>query len=93
MSKIDYQELREAAEQATQDEWVAYILPGHNGFILRARLRVGIADTLLTGLALMGKGMLVLMPVISRLSHQKLRWHSWAKLSAWRTQILMLCAE
>ncbi|HCB3340238.1 ead/Ea22-like family protein [Escherichia coli] len=28
---IDYQELREAAEQATQDEWVAYILPGHNG--------------------------------------------------------------
>ncbi|MHC6261577.1 ead/Ea22-like family protein, partial [Escherichia coli] len=24
---IDYQELREAAEQATQDEWVAYILP------------------------------------------------------------------
>ncbi len=31
MSKIDYQELREAAEQATQDEWVAYILPGHNG--------------------------------------------------------------
>ncbi|EEZ5221458.1 ead/Ea22-like family protein, partial [Escherichia coli] len=24
MSKIDYQELREAAEQATQDEWVAY---------------------------------------------------------------------
>ncbi|KDY56467.1 ead/Ea22-like family protein [Escherichia coli] len=31
MSKIDYQALREAAEQATQDEWVAYILPGHNG--------------------------------------------------------------
>lgn len=28
---IDYQELREPAEQATQDEWVAYILPGHNG--------------------------------------------------------------
>ncbi|EOB4041599.1 ead/Ea22-like family protein [Escherichia coli] len=28
---MDYQELREAAEQATQDEWVAYILPGHNG--------------------------------------------------------------
>ncbi|HDY2123801.1 TPA: ead/Ea22-like family protein [Escherichia coli] len=28
---IDYQELREAAGQATQDEWVAYILPGHNG--------------------------------------------------------------
>ncbi|MBC0813986.1 ead/Ea22-like family protein, partial [Escherichia coli] len=26
MSKIDYQALREAAEQATQDEWVAYIL-------------------------------------------------------------------
>ncbi|MGK3580459.1 ead/Ea22-like family protein, partial [Escherichia coli] len=25
MSKINYQELREAAEQATQDEWVAYI--------------------------------------------------------------------
>ncbi|MCV4861207.1 ead/Ea22-like family protein, partial [Escherichia coli] len=23
MSKINYQELREAAEQATQDEWVA----------------------------------------------------------------------
>ncbi|EFH5795057.1 ead/Ea22-like family protein [Escherichia coli] len=23
--------MREAAEQATQDEWVAYILPGHNG--------------------------------------------------------------
>ena len=31
MSKIDYQALREAAEQATQDEWVAYIMPGHNG--------------------------------------------------------------
>ncbi|HBU6805149.1 TPA: ead/Ea22-like family protein [Escherichia coli] len=31
MSKINYQELREAAEQATQDEWVAYILPCHNG--------------------------------------------------------------
>lgn len=31
MSKINYQELREAAKQATQDEWVAYILPGHNG--------------------------------------------------------------
>ena len=31
MSKINYQELREAAEQATQEEWVAYILPGHNG--------------------------------------------------------------
>ncbi|MCA2173705.1 ead/Ea22-like family protein [Escherichia coli] len=31
MSIINYQELREAAEQATQDEWVAYILPGHNG--------------------------------------------------------------
>ena len=28
---IDYQELREAAEQATQDEWVAYILSGQNG--------------------------------------------------------------
>lgn len=28
---IDYQVLLEAAEQATQDEWVAYILPGHNG--------------------------------------------------------------
>ena len=28
---IDYQVLREAAEQATQEEWVAYILPGHNG--------------------------------------------------------------
>ncbi|WP_113456464.1 ead/Ea22-like family protein [Escherichia coli] len=28
---IDYQALREAAEKATQDEWVAYILPGHNG--------------------------------------------------------------
>ncbi|EOM7101761.1 ead/Ea22-like family protein [Escherichia coli] len=31
VSKINYQELREAAEQATQDEWVAYILPGQNG--------------------------------------------------------------
>lgn len=31
MSKIDYQALREAAEQATQDEWVAYIMLGHNG--------------------------------------------------------------
>lgn len=31
MSEINYQALREAAEQATQDEWVAYILPGHNG--------------------------------------------------------------
>ncbi len=31
MSGTNYQELREAAEQATQDEWVAYILPGHNG--------------------------------------------------------------
>ena len=31
MIKINYQELREAAEQARQDEWVAYILPGHNG--------------------------------------------------------------
>lgn len=31
MSETNYQELREAAEQATQDEWVAYILPGHNG--------------------------------------------------------------
>nr|WP_230985984.1 ead/Ea22-like family protein [Escherichia coli] len=43
--------MREAAEQATQDEWVAYILPVITAFILRARLRVGIADTLLTGLA------------------------------------------
>lgn len=49
---IDYQELREAAEQATQDEWVAYILPGHNG-IYPARTSEGrhCADTLLTGLA------------------------------------------
>ncbi|OYI11686.1 hypothetical protein CI724_16320 [Shigella sonnei] len=31
MSEINYQALREAAKQATQDEWVAYILPGHNG--------------------------------------------------------------
>ncbi|HHE2958551.1 TPA: ead/Ea22-like family protein [Escherichia coli] len=31
MSEINYKELREAAKQATQDEWVAYILPGHNG--------------------------------------------------------------
>ena len=31
MSEINYQALREVAEQATQDEWVAYILPGHNG--------------------------------------------------------------
>ncbi|EER0756594.1 ead/Ea22-like family protein [Escherichia coli] len=31
VSETNYQELREAAEQATQDEWVAYILPGHNG--------------------------------------------------------------
>ena len=31
MIKINYHELPEAAEQATQDEWVAYILPGHNG--------------------------------------------------------------
>lgn len=37
---IDYQELREAAEQATQDEWVAYILPGHNG-IYHARTSEG----------------------------------------------------
>ncbi|ELR6233658.1 ead/Ea22-like family protein [Escherichia coli] len=37
---IDYQELREAAEQATQDEWVAYILPGHNG-IYSARTSEG----------------------------------------------------
>ncbi|SQD03125.1 phage protein [Escherichia coli] len=52
MSKIDYQALREAAEQATQDEWVAYILPGHNG-IYPARTSEGrhCADTLLTGLA------------------------------------------
>ena len=52
VSKIDYQELREAAEQATQDEWVAYILPGHNG-IYPARTSEGrhCADTLLTGLA------------------------------------------
>lgn len=28
---IDYQVLREAAEKATPDEWVAYILPGQNG--------------------------------------------------------------
>lgn len=28
---IDTLALREAAKQATQDEWVAYILPGHNG--------------------------------------------------------------
>ncbi|EHH4765699.1 ead/Ea22-like family protein, partial [Escherichia coli] len=28
---MNYKELREAAKQATQDEWVAYILPGHNG--------------------------------------------------------------
>ncbi|HGC5151806.1 TPA: ead/Ea22-like family protein [Escherichia coli] len=27
---INYQVLREAAEKATPDEWVAYILPGHN---------------------------------------------------------------
>ncbi|HGW9215907.1 ead/Ea22-like family protein [Escherichia coli] len=49
---IDYQALREAAEQATQDEWVAYILPGHNG-IYPARTSEGrhCADTLLTGLA------------------------------------------
>ena len=46
MSKIDYQALREAAEQATQDEWVAYILPGHNG-IYPARTSEGrhCADT------------------------------------------------
>ncbi|HFH2730498.1 TPA: ead/Ea22-like family protein [Escherichia coli] len=31
MSEINYKELHEAAKQATQDEWVAYILPGHNG--------------------------------------------------------------
>jgi hypothetical protein len=31
VSEINYKELREAAKQATQDEWVAYILPGHNG--------------------------------------------------------------
>ena len=37
---IDYQEVREAAEQATQDEWVAYILPGHNG-IYPARTSAG----------------------------------------------------
>lgn len=51
MSEINYKELREAAKQATQDEWVAYILRVITAFILRARLRVGIADTLLTGLA------------------------------------------
>ncbi|WP_252382631.1 hypothetical protein [Escherichia coli] len=39
------------SDLATQDEWVAYILPVITAFILRARLRVGIADTLLTGLA------------------------------------------
>ena len=33
MSEINYQELREAAEQATQDEWVAYILPVITAFI------------------------------------------------------------
>ena len=51
MSEINYKELREAAKQATQDEWVAYICRVITAFILRARLRVGIADTLLTGLA------------------------------------------
>lgn len=52
MSGTNYQELREAAEQAMQDEWVAYILPGHNG-IYPARTSEGrhCADTLLTGLA------------------------------------------
>ncbi|HDX2002685.1 TPA: ead/Ea22-like family protein, partial [Escherichia coli] len=51
MSEINYQALREVAEQATQDEWVAYILPGHNG-IYPARTSEGrhCADTLLTGL-------------------------------------------
>ncbi|EEG8561906.1 ead/Ea22-like family protein [Salmonella enterica] len=31
MSETNYQELREAAKQASQGEWVAYILPGENG--------------------------------------------------------------
>ncbi|HFV0050192.1 TPA: ead/Ea22-like family protein, partial [Escherichia coli] len=31
MSKIDYQALREAAEKATQGEWVAFISPGKYG--------------------------------------------------------------
>ncbi|MBS2294346.1 MULTISPECIES: ead/Ea22-like family protein [Enterobacteriaceae] len=31
MSETNYQELREAAQQASQGEWVAYILPGENG--------------------------------------------------------------
>lgn len=55
MSKIDYQALREAAEQATQDEWVAYILLGHNS-IYPVRLRVGIADTLIDWRSVSGAG-------------------------------------
>lgn len=31
MSETNYQELREAAQQASQGEWIAYILPGENG--------------------------------------------------------------
>ncbi len=31
MSETHYQELREAAQQASQGEWIAYILPGENG--------------------------------------------------------------
>ncbi|HCO4399410.1 TPA: ead/Ea22-like family protein [Escherichia coli] len=31
MSETNYQELREAAQQASQGEWIAYIMPGENG--------------------------------------------------------------
>ncbi len=89
MSETNYQELREAAEQATQDEWVAYIMPGHNG-IYPARTSEGrhcgyfIDWPGIDGQRNAGANARYIAAI-----HQKLRWRYWIKLSTWRTQILM----
>lgn len=89
---IDYQVLREAAEKATPDEWVAFISTDTGTYAVHTPGDERCEDVIKwTGFdgQKMQRTTLVMLPR----STQRLHWSCLVKLSAWRTQILMPRAE
>lgn len=70
MSKIDYQALRDAAEKATQGEWVAFISSGTGTYAVHT-LVINDVKTLSNGPALMDRKTQRTTLVISQLSTLK----------------------
>lgn len=89
---IDYQVLREAAEKATPDEWVAFISTDTGTYAVHTPGDERCEDVI-KWTALMDRKMQRTTLVMLPRSTQRLHWSCLVKLSAWRTQILMLCVE